>query len=300
MTQNILNLSFIGFGEAGQAFAKGLLTEDHAIKMRGFDIKMDGLEAAAKQENFDTYSVLSEASHAAACKGTDVIFSLVTAEQAESAAKSAAEQGLNGALYLDCNSCAPNTKRRSAQIIEAAGGRYVDVAVMTPVHPKLHKAPCLIAGPHAEAALQATQSIGMATTLAGDEVGAASTRKMIRSVMIKGLEALTLECMLAARQAGVEDDILASLEISFPGFEWDRRAPYMIERMATHGIRRAAEMREVVKTLDDLGVGSQMTQGTVTRQADVGAMGLHVSEADATNIPALTDTILAEMNVEKP
>lgn len=285
--------AFIGFGEAGQAFAKGLRQDQPALAISAYDIKTDGPEAGAKEAEYQALDVRGAADCTTLCDGSEVILSLVTAKKAEGAAESAAQNKLAGALYLDCNSCAPETKRRAAKRVETAGGRYVDVAIMTPVHPKLHKAPCLLAGPHADAAHTAMTALGMNTQIAGDQIGDASTRKMIRSVMIKGLEALTLECFLAARQAGIESDIIASLETSFPGFNWQTRAPYMMERIATHGIRRADEMDEVAQTLRDLGITPQMTERTAQRQRDVGTLGLDVSAAEAQDLATLTDMILA-------
>src|SRR5690606_8058463 len=108
----------------------------------------------------------------------------------------------------------------------------------------------------------------------GSEIGRASSIKMIRSVMIKGLEALTAECVLAASEAGVLDEVVSSLDASWPGANWGGRADYNLDRMMIHGMRRSAEMEEVVRTLDDLGVGSDMSQGTVVRQARIGTLGL--------------------------
>ena len=285
-------ISFIGFGEAAQAFATGLLGENAQAQMRAFDIKTSGPEAAAKRDDYRRHAVTGTSTCAEACEDRDVIFSLVTAEQAEHAAIAASDADLDGALFLDCNSCAPNTKRRAARIVEDADGRYVDVAIMTPVHPRLHKSPCLLAGPHASAAGDICKMLGMKVEAAGQTVGAASTRKMIRSTMIKGLEALTLECFLAARKAGIEDDILASLETSFPGFGWESRAPYMMERVATHGIRRAAEMEEVAKTLIDLGIEPHVTRGTIARQREVGALGLDLNQTDGQDIATRADALL--------
>ena len=118
------------------------------------------------------------------------------------------------------------TKRSSARLIAAAGGRYVDVAIMAPVHPKLNHTPLLLAGEWAVEAADALRALDMRPEVAGDRVGDASSIKMIRSVMIKGLEALTAECMLAARRAGVEQAVLASLEASDPGIEWRKRGAY--------------------------------------------------------------------------
>jgi len=58
-----------------------------------------------------------------------------------------------------------------------------------------------------------------------------------------------------------------------PGTDWAARADYHLERMMVHGLRRAAEMEEVVKTLDALGTGSAMTRGTVDRQRALGELG---------------------------
>ena len=295
MTLSVSNIAFIGFGEAGQAFAAGLLKEDITASFRGYDIKINGPNASVKQVEFADLGVKSVDTCLDACAGADLIFSFVTADQSETVAHTAAQGTLSGALFFDCNSCAPETKRRSAKVIEAAGGRYVDVAVMTPVHPKLHKCQCLLSGPHAEVASDIATRLGMQVEVAGHNIGDASTRKMIRSVMIKGLEALTLECFLAARTAGIEDYIVASLNASFPGFAWEKRAPHMVERMATHGIRRAAEMEEVAKTLRDLGLAPHMSERTVLRQREIGTLGLKITDAQAQDINYLTDTILASM-----
>jgi 3-hydroxyisobutyrate dehydrogenase-like beta-hydroxyacid dehydrogenase len=96
---------------------------------------------------------------------------------------------------------------------------------------------------------------------------------MIRSVMVKGIEALTAEMMAAATAAGVTDEILASLDTSESAAPWRERAAYNLERMTTHGARRAAEMEEAAKTLLALGVSPVMTRGTVYRQREAATKG---------------------------
>jgi 3-hydroxyisobutyrate dehydrogenase-like beta-hydroxyacid dehydrogenase len=204
----------------------------------------------------------------------------VTAEQALIAARSALQSLSLGTLWLDCNSCAPDTKRLAAELIEAAGGRYMDVAVMAPVYPKRHKVPLLIAGPHAAAAQETLLTLEMCPEIAGDAVGQASEIKMIRSVMIKGLEALTAECLLAARRAGVEDQVLASLQASHPQIEWRGQTAYNLERMMVHGARRAAEMREVAATVAALGLPNRMSAATAIWQDELAQRGVGVIEED--------------------
>ncbi len=295
MHDTVSDIGFIGFGEAGRALSQGLREETGSLRLRAYDIKIEGADAAAMRACYATHDVAEAATSVDACTDVQCVFSLVTAAEALNAAKAAAQHPLGGVLFLDCNSCAPNTKTQSAHLIEDAGGRYVDVAIMTPIHPKRHRAPCLIAGPHAQIAKDLMSYLGMKVEIAGDDIGAAAGRKMIRSVMVKGLEALTLECFLAARKFGIADDIMASLDSSYPGFGWPERAPYMIERAMTHGLRRADEMREVENTLRDLGIAPHVTAGIVARQNEVGEMGLNASEIGGDDLAALMDAILSRL-----
>lgn len=282
MTTTPTRVAFIGFGEAASAFVEGW-AEARSAHIGAYDVKTDSIDNAvreAKRSDYARWRVAGAASLAEALGGIDTIFSLVTADQALTAARQAAACLTPGALFFDCNSCSPGTKRQSAQAIEAAGGRYVDVAVMAPVHPALHRVPLLVSGPHIDAAQERLTALGMNAKPAAGAVGKASSIKMVRSIMIKGLEALVAECTLAGRRAGVDGEVLASLEASFPDFGWESRSAYMLERSMTHGIRRAAEMREVELTIEELGLPPNMTHGTVAWQQSIGDLHLSVPEDD--------------------
>jgi 3-hydroxyisobutyrate dehydrogenase-like beta-hydroxyacid dehydrogenase len=261
--------AFIGFGEAGMAFAD-------SGAARGYDRKTDDpATRAAKLADFVDHDVAPCDSAAQAVTGASAVLSLVTADQALTAAREAARHIVAGTLWFDMNSVAPDTKRAAAAVIDASGGHYIDVAVMSPVHPARLAAPLLVSGPYAEDGAAALAAIGFSNVrVVAGGVGAASSIKMIRSVMVKGLEALTTECFLAADQAGVAGEVLASLNASWPGVDWADKADYNLDRMMVHGLRRAAEMEEAVKTLDALGTGSAMTRGTVERQRAIGALNL--------------------------
>jgi 3-hydroxyisobutyrate dehydrogenase-like beta-hydroxyacid dehydrogenase len=206
-----------------------------------------------------------------ALRGADAAFCVVTADQALIAAENYGPLLEPGALWLDMNSVAPETKRAAAALIEAAGGRYVDVAVMAPVQPAARAVPLLVSGPHADDAVGLLARSGFTNVRkVGAEVGRASAIKMVRSVLVKGLEALTTECVLAADAAGVRDEVLASLDASWREMGWADRADYNLDRMIVHGLRRAAEMDEVVKTLDALGTGSAMARAGAARQREIG------------------------------
>ena len=270
MTDRTADIAFVGFGEAGMAFAADL-----AATAVGYDRKTDGPATAPhKLADFAALGVRSAGGNAGAVVGAALIVSLVTADQALAAAAETAASIAPGALYCDMNSVAPETKQAARDAIEAKGGRYVDVAVMAPVHPGGRKVPLLASGPHAAGAVAALERFGFAPRAIDGPVGAASAIKMIRSVMVKGLEALTSECLLAAEAAGVADEVFASLRRDWPDTDWLAKADYNLDRMMVHGLRRAAEMAEVVTTLDGLGTGSAMARATVERQRAIGALHL--------------------------
>lgn len=258
MTMPRPSLALIGFGEAGSTFARA---GDWTGSARGFDI--DAGRRAAMAE----FGVTAAEDAQTALTGADIVLSLVTADSALAAARDNAGFLAPGAIWCDMNSVAPDTKREAAKSIEAAGGRYVDVAVMAPVDPKALGVPLLLSGAAAQDAKELLAALGFANSrIVGEDVGRASAIKMIRSVMVKGLEALTFECAAAAREAGVYDEVTASLDASETQTPWAEKIAYNRERMETHGLRRAAEMEEAAKTLLDLGIEPVMTRGTVALQ----------------------------------
>ncbi|GAB5461534.1 NAD(P)-dependent oxidoreductase [Hoeflea alexandrii] len=273
-------LAIIGFGEAAEAFMSGWRERnDGAISCYDLKIGKPG-EREDLQLRGDRLGVRICGSQAEALAGAQAVFSLVTADQALVAAQDCAPHIPAGTVWFDCNSCSPGTKRQAAEVIEAAGGFYVDVAVMAPVHPKRHRTPLLVSGPGAVDAMPVLKALDMQPRHAGDAVGQASAIKMFRSVMIKGFEALTAECLLAARRAGVEAEVLHSLQASDPGIDWAKRSAYNLERMMVHGERRAAEMREVARTVTEQGLPSRMSDAITDWQAQIAGLGLAGGSAD--------------------
>lgn len=253
-------VALIGYGEAGRTFASAAGWEDAA---RAFDIAP--LADAMAADGLQACGSMAEAMAEAA-----VVLSLVTADAALTVAQGAAPLLAAGALYCDMNSVAPDTKRAAALAIEAAGGRYVDVAVMAPVNPARLNVPLLVSGPHAEDGAAVLSALGFTQVrVVGGDVGRASTIKMLRSVMYKGVEALTAECLIACERAGVTDEVLASF-----GNDWSDNADYRLDRMLVHGLRRAAEMGESAQTLRSLGVSPMLTEGTVGWQQALGELAL--------------------------
>jgi 3-hydroxyisobutyrate dehydrogenase-like beta-hydroxyacid dehydrogenase len=268
---NTPRLCFIGFGEAGQALASGL-REAGVQTMSAWDILFPNAEGQALRQAGERTGVRLGTSAADAIQGADIVVSAVTAASSLDAAKSAKPHLRGDQFYLDINSVSPGRKQETARFLDGVA-RYVDVAVMAPVHPARHQTPILLAGPSAEVIEPILTALDMRAAVAGSDVGAAAAIKMVRSVMIKGMEALTLECFLAAVRAGVEEQIIATLSKSFPTLDWPKMVGYNLERMASHGTRRAAEMEEVADTLRELGIEPHMAEATVARQRQMGEVG---------------------------
>ncbi|MBC7312161.1 MAG: NAD(P)-dependent oxidoreductase, partial [Rhizobium sp.] len=147
--QQFPDIAFVGFGEAGHALASSWMRPARGTT-RAYDIKLrEAATSGAVVERCAEAGVEPRPDPGPALDTAGLVFSLVTADQALEAARACAPHLIPGALWLDCNSCAPQTKQAAAEIVEAAGGRYVDVAVMAPVYPKRHEVPLLLSGPHA-------------------------------------------------------------------------------------------------------------------------------------------------------
>jgi 3-hydroxyisobutyrate dehydrogenase-like beta-hydroxyacid dehydrogenase len=268
----IRRVSLIGFGEAGGILGGDLaalnLGNRPRFELATYDVKLDdGRECLAMRAKAESARVQPRASLVEALADADLVISAVTADQALSVATDAARHLKRGQVFLDINSVAPNTKREARAAVEAKGAHYVEAAVMAPVPPSRLRVQMLLGGTRARDLAAFLNGVGMNAEAVSPEIGIASAIKMCRSIMIKGLEALVVECMFAARLHGAEDAVLVSLHASFPHMGWDKDLPgYLMSRVAEHGKRRAAEMREVAAMLDDARLEPHMAAATASRQ----------------------------------
>ena len=208
-------IAFIGFGEAGQAIAAGLREAGVVETMSAWDILFRQAAGEKLKRAAEATGVRCANSAADAVRGMDLIISAVTAASSVDAAQAVKAHLAGTPYFLDINSVSPGRKQETAKLLYDAG-RYVDVAVLAPIYPARHQTPMLLAGPHADAIAPTLAALGMRVSIAGAETGAAAAIKMVRSVMIKGIEALTLECFLAASRAGVIDAVAASMKNNYP------------------------------------------------------------------------------------
>src|SRR5215472_11294012 len=230
-------VGLIGYGEVGRILAEDLRAKGVAVAM--YDVKLEGSAGAPMREHARSHGVAIAPAHAPLAAEADLVISAVTASQAVAVAQACTVGIAAGSFFLDFNSASPGAKIRAAGIVDAAGGRYVEGAVMTSVPPYRIRVPLLLGGPHASALEPGLRALGFEAKPSSEKLGIASATKMCRSVMIKGLEAMVIESLTIARAWGVEDQVLASLQETFPGVRWDEQGSYFFQRVIQHGRRRA-------------------------------------------------------------
>ena len=276
-----MRIALIGYGEVGGIFGAALA----ARGVRGictFDILLDdpvrgsAVRARAERDRVDLAPTAATAVAAA-----DIVICAVTASATRAATASVTAALKPGAFLLDINSASPQTKAACGAMVAAAGGRYVEAAVMTSVPPYGLRVPMLVGGPDAAAALPALTALGFSATIASTTLGVASAIKMCRSVIVKGMEAIVIESFLTARRYGVEDEVLASLAETFPGIDWENQGSYFWQRVVQHGRRRAEEMRESAATVHEAGLEPLMARAIADRQAWVAMLTADATFADA-------------------
>jgi 3-hydroxyisobutyrate dehydrogenase-like beta-hydroxyacid dehydrogenase len=266
-------IGLIGYGEVGRIFADGLKTLPAVERVSAWDVKFAN---DAHRPGLTSPGVQACDSMRAVCDSSTVLISAVTASQTLAVAREAAACLRAGTVFLDLNSASPSTKQEAAALIDAAGGLYVEAGVMTSVPPYGIKVPMLLGGSSAEAVAQRLKDWGLNATAVSDRLGVASAIKMCRSVMIKGLEALVIESYTTARAYGVEDQMIGTLQETFPGIDWTKQGTYFFSRVAQHGKRRAEEMRESANTVCEAGFEPFMAAAIANKQqwmADLAAEG---------------------------
>jgi len=265
---NELSIGFVGFGEAGSYIAKGLKSAGLS-RIFAFDIAPDKVRHRAVDAGVPLVSSNRELAESAG-----IIFSTVTCARAREAAEQTAPYLKAHHIYADLNSVSPALKQEIEAVVSAVGAAFVEAAVMSPVPPNGHRSPMLLGGKAAAAFAELMTPFGMRLQVISERVGTAAATKMFRSIIVKGLEALMLECVLASAPYGADERVFSSLSESFPGIDWQRLADYMVSRVVIHGDRRAREMEEVAETLQSLGIDPIMADAAARRQDWCARLGI--------------------------
>ncbi|MFC7329764.1 NAD(P)-binding domain-containing protein [Marinactinospora rubrisoli] len=246
-----MKVGVLGLGEAGAVYA-GAFAEAGWTTV-GFDPS-----AATKTPA----GVTRAASAEEAVTGAGLVLSLTTGAHAVTAAESALPALRAGTVYVDMNAAAPETKAEVARII-GASAQVVDGAIIGSVRKFGARANVLLSGPASGEAARLLGEVGAETEAIGGEVGAASRRKLLRSVFMKGLGALITETMDAGTAAGEEAWIRRQIAGALAdGADALDRLDSGTRR---HALRRAQELQASIDLLEGLGVGTPVSRGAADR-----------------------------------
>jgi 3-hydroxyisobutyrate dehydrogenase-like beta-hydroxyacid dehydrogenase len=243
-------IGLIGVGEAGAAIAAGL-HEEHARSVAAFDARGGEPEVRSRAERA---GIDLAGSLEALAASSDVVICLTSAKVAVAVARDMVPFLTAEHVYTDWNSASPQLKCEVAEVVAPSGARFADGAVMAAVPAHRHRVPVLLSGDGAPALQQALAGMDMQLEVLGPEPGQASAVKMFRSLLVKGLEALLLECAVGANAYGATHRVLESMTGSLPTQDWPELAAYLLQRTVAHGERRAEELRQVARTLEDVGL----------------------------------------------
>ena len=283
-------IAFIGFGEAAQSIAGGLASRNVA-RLGAYDLRFKDPAVSSDLRSLAAERGVEPLEDIAGIASADVVLSLVVGAATKAVAAAAAPHLSENAIFIDLNSVGPDTKALAAREIGTGKGSFVEGAVMARVPPYAEKVPILVAGSRAGEVTARLNALGMNLEVVGDTPGQASSLKMIRSVMIKGVEALLIEALSSAERAGVTERILDSVQETFPGLDWRQVTDYYLSRTFEHGARRVTEMTEAAETIESLGLRASMSRAACeTIAAAHSAMkdnGLSVADGYRGFVPVL-------------
>ncbi len=245
-----MRVAVFGLGEAGSLFAADLAAEGHEVA--GFDPAE--VPTPAGVERFDDpRAVVGDA---------DLVLALTSAADARTALTQALADIPASALYADLSTSGADLEAELAGLAGERGLLFADVALMAVVPGKGMRTPALVSGPGADRYVELMAPMGVPVESIGGVAGDASTRKLLRSVMMKGLAALVIEAMRAAGEAGQSEWLWGNLTAQIEAADGAllRR---LVDGTGLHSERRRHEMEASRDLLESLGVDPVMTRSTV-------------------------------------
>jgi 3-hydroxyisobutyrate dehydrogenase-like beta-hydroxyacid dehydrogenase len=231
-----VRIGVLGLGEAGGAIAADAAAAGAAV--RGWDP-----DPARDAPGIERVTTPDEAAD-----GADAVLSVNAAAAALDAAHSVADRLTAGQVFADLNAAGPPLKRAVADVVAPAA--FADVALMGTVPRHRIRTPALASGPGAERFAELLRPLGMPVEVLGPEPGAAATRKLLRSVFLKGVAAAAIESLRAGQAAGCEEWVRAELAAALEAADLER----LVTGSKLHARRRVDEVADACELLEELGV----------------------------------------------
>lgn len=294
MAAQQISLGFIGYGEIGSTLGAGLRAQG-LERVASYDIgAFEGPYAGLIQSRAQAAGVTLVRSPAELAEQADIIIGVTPGSASVASAQAFASHLTARHLFIDIASATPKVKLAVAAALAQSGASVADGSIVGTPKDGL-ALPILASGPAAEAVRDAVVPWGMKIDAVGDKLGTASAIKILRSVLIKGIEALTNEMLLGARRYGLEDVVLASAAktLSRP---FQDLAAGLLTTGVIHARRRSEEAGMAAEALADVGVDPIMSRSTEARLQWVESLGL--KEHFGGKVPESMETALAAIEAK--
>lgn len=254
-------IAIFGLGEAGSLISADLASA--GVRVSGFD--------PARVMN--PAGVTRFKNPVDAVKNADVVIGLTAQADAEQAIRQALDAIKPAVLYADLSTSSAGVKRLLADIAASRGIDFVDIALLSMVPGNGLKTPALASGPGAERFVSIFKPLGMPVEAISTVPGDAATRKLLRSVMMKGLASLVIEAMRAGQAAGCADWLWKNMADQLTAAD-ERMLARLVTGTGVHALRRLHEMEASMALLEELGVEPIMTRSTVLSHEQVLEQGV--------------------------
>lgn len=267
-------IGIIGYGEVGQAFTEGL-SSSKGVDIAVFDIRFtsdtapNALATVAQAQNLKI-----ERSLKALVKGTDLIISAVTCEEAWKVAEASSRHMRKEQIYVDLNTVTPHLKEKMNRLVTQGGAEFIEVAILGTISSYGFKSPMLACGKEAQKFGDFLNSLGFSVKVLSEKIGTASYMKMLRSIFAKGVESLLFEMLVAAEKCDLLEPVMDAIVNHMDNGSFLNIAETWIITNVMHAQRRADEMDHVIQTLKHLNMQPVMSMATQERLIKCAAMNL--------------------------
>nr|WP_299418127.1 NAD(P)-dependent oxidoreductase [uncultured Emticicia sp.] len=250
MNKEKLKIAILGLGEAGSHFANDLA--NLGVEVTGYDPN--------PIRKLDTSIVIKD-TNIEAVKGVDVIFSANLSSVSIQIVEELASALTPNQFFCEMNTSGPEKKIKIAEILKPSGVKVIDLAIMAPVPPKGMMTPLLASGEYATEFFDKIKPLNLnLKILEKSQIGDAATRKLLRSIVYKGMAAVVCEAMEAGEAFGMETYIRGQISSLIGGN--DEIIDRFVEGSRTHAVRRMQEMEAVIEMLEAKDIEPIVTKGT--------------------------------------
>lgn len=290
-----LRVGIIGFGEVGQVFAKGLLEKTKHVFIYDILLEKNKNLITKKINNIGVQAVDGIEQIGDCCT---LIISLVNSSASEVVAAEVAKGIRKGTVFLDLTTSTPLVKSKSEKIIVSNGGIYVDASIMGTVATEQQQVPLLIAGEQSVKVQALLNSLGFNCQAINHPNGGAASIKLLRSIFMKGLEALILETMITAKNYGVSDEVMQSISKTINNNDFTTFANALITTHVIHKNRRYKEVLDSCNLIKEAELSPFVTEGVISFFSNSLKMDIDQEVIQSNNVTQILDQYLS--NVVSP